>query len=83
MTQTWLAEEVVGGDRQTYEPVFCLACSQQHLISAATGVALGDRAEAETTKRGPTFPPKQAGKGEGGAGSFRSAQPDTAPHNHE
>jgi hypothetical protein len=59
MTQTWLADESVGGDRLTYEPVFCLACSQQHFICAETGRALGDRVEAATATRGPTFPPER------------------------
>ncbi|MBB1093003.1 hypothetical protein HUU61_17145 [Rhodopseudomonas palustris] len=59
MTQTWLADEVVGGDRLTYELVFCLACSQQHFICVETGRALGDRVEATTTTHVPTFPPDQ------------------------
>ncbi|MGP9811795.1 hypothetical protein ACTZWT_09810 [Rhodopseudomonas sp. NSM] len=60
MTQTWLADEVAGRDRLTYEPVFCLACSQQHFICVETGRALGDRVEAVTATHGPTFPPGQA-----------------------
>ncbi|MFC0241349.1 hypothetical protein [Rhodopseudomonas telluris] len=60
MTQTWLADEA-GGDRLTYEPVFCLACSQQHFICAETGRALGDRVEAITVTHGPAFPPEQGG----------------------
>lgn len=59
MTQTWLAEEGAGRDRLTYEPVFCLACSQQHFICVETGRALGDRVEAATALHGPTFPPDQ------------------------
>lgn len=60
MTQTWLADETAGGDRLTYEPVFCLACSQQHFICSETGRALGDRIEAVTVTHGPTFPPEQS-----------------------
>lgn len=59
MTQTWLADEVAGRDRLTYEPVFCLACSQQHFICVETGRALGDRVEAVTATHSPTFPPGQ------------------------
>ncbi|WP_296516589.1 hypothetical protein [Rhodopseudomonas sp.] len=61
MTQTWLAE-TPSADRLTYEAVFCLACSQQHFICAATGRALGDTNVAVTKVRGPTFPPKQIQK---------------------
>lgn len=60
MTQTWLADEAGSGDRLAYEPVFCLACSQQHFICAETGRALGDRVEATTVTHGPTFPPEQS-----------------------
>ncbi|MCG6203249.1 hypothetical protein LPW26_01245 [Rhodopseudomonas sp. HC1] len=60
MAQTWLADDSAGGDRLTYEPVFCLACSQQHFICAETGRALGDRVEAATVTHGPTFPPGQS-----------------------
>jgi hypothetical protein len=63
MTQTWLADDPASGDRSTYEPVTCLACSQQHFISVSTGRALGDRTEAVTTIRGPAFPPKQLSRG--------------------
>ncbi|UYO46140.1 hypothetical protein KQX63_09075 [Rhodopseudomonas palustris] len=59
MTQTWLADEVVGGDRPSYEPVFCLACSQQHFISLDTGRALGDTAATVTATHGPAFPPRE------------------------
>ncbi|OPF94190.1 hypothetical protein I8G32_01853 [Rhodopseudomonas palustris] len=59
MTQTWLADEVVGGDRPTYEPVFCLACSQQHFISLDTGRALGDTSATVTATHGPAFPPRE------------------------
>ncbi|WP_322516368.1 hypothetical protein SR870_01930 [Rhodopseudomonas palustris] len=59
MTQTWLADEVAGRERLTYEPVFCLACSQQHFICVETGRALGDRVEAVTATHSPTFPPDQ------------------------
>jgi len=58
MTQTWLAEPP-SGDRLTYEAVFCLACSQQHFICAATGRPLGDTSETSVKVRNPTFPPKQ------------------------
>ncbi|MFZ5736788.1 MULTISPECIES: hypothetical protein [Rhodopseudomonas] len=58
MTQTWIADEVVGEDRPTYEPVFCLACSQQHFISLATGRALGDTTAVTTATRSPAFPPR-------------------------
>ncbi|WP_245258252.1 hypothetical protein [Rhodopseudomonas palustris] len=71
MTQTWLADEAAGRDRLTYEPVFCLACSQQHFICVETGRALGDRVEAVTATHSPTFPPGQAKAR--GAGSLREA----------
>ncbi len=60
MAQTWLADDTSGLDRLTYEPVFCLACSQQHFICTETGRALGDRVEAATVTHGPTFPPDQS-----------------------
>lgn len=59
MAQTWLADESASRDRLTYEPVFCLACSQQHFICSETGRALGDRIEAATVTHGPAFPPGQ------------------------
>ncbi|MCD0419264.1 hypothetical protein DY468_09910 [Rhodopseudomonas sp. BR0M22] len=58
MTQTWIADEVVGGERSTYEQVFCLACSQQHFISLATGRALGDSAAVRTATGSPAIPPR-------------------------
>lgn len=61
MTQTWLTAPP-SGDRLTYEAVFCLACSQQHFICAATGRALGDTDHAVTKVRSPAFPPKQIQK---------------------
>jgi len=67
MTQTWLAD--VGGERQSYEPVYCLACSQQHFINVATGRALGDNAGSATTTHGPAFPPKAIGKVDSGVAS--------------
>ncbi|WP_234826823.1 hypothetical protein [Rhodopseudomonas palustris] len=60
MTQTWIADEVVGGERPTYEQVYCLACSQQHFISLATGRALGDTAAVTTATRSPGFPPRSS-----------------------
>jgi hypothetical protein len=59
MTQTWLADEVAGRDRLTYEPVLCIACSQNHFICVETGRALGDRVDAATATHGPAFPPDQ------------------------
>jgi len=64
MTQTWLADEVVGGDRPSYEPVLCMACSQHHFISVATGRALGDTSKTVTATHGPTFPPKEIRRGD-------------------
>ncbi|MCP9626015.1 hypothetical protein NML43_02810 [Rhodopseudomonas palustris] len=75
MTQTWLADEAASGDRLTYEPVFCLACSQQHFICTETGRALGDRVEATTVTHGPAFPPEH-GRGYGGR-SVAQAQPES------
>ncbi len=87
MTQTWLTDEYVGGDRPTYEPVSCLACSQQHFICIATGRALGDSAQGVTSTRSPTFPPKQidsrqklAASGQPGIGSRSGGDTRVADH---
>ncbi len=37
----WLAEEVLGADAETYEPVNCIVCQQIHYVSPATGKVLG------------------------------------------
>ncbi|WP_234713294.1 MULTISPECIES: hypothetical protein [Rhodopseudomonas] len=72
MTQTWIADEVVGGERSPYEQVFCLACSQQHFINLATGRALGDSAAVRTATGSPAIPPRDD------RGAARALQPEAA-----
>jgi hypothetical protein len=37
----WLAEEVLGLETETYQPVNCIVCQQIHYVNPATGRVLG------------------------------------------